>query len=169
MTNEEIIDMLRRYQTKNSLSYSKRGLFRTAADALEVAERKIDILFHSIGAKDDEIDKLEEQLEEIAARSVELEAKCIELENQVKMLASCQAITPHEFYEEMRQAAEIDCDGMPTGSMGKIMCETLRQLGYGLGVAVFENTKVNPKWYCIQTVTDGKVRFKKVKEKCNNE
>lgn len=94
MTNEEIIDMLRRYQTKNSLSYSKRGLFRTAADALEVAERKIDILFHGIGAKNDEIDKLE--------------AKCMELENQVKMLASCQAITPHEFYEEMRQAAEID-------------------------------------------------------------
>lgn len=55
-------------------------------------------------------------------------------------------MTPNEFYDEMSEIKRIygGDQEMVHVYMDECMCELLRNLGYGKGIEVFENTA---KWY----------------------
>lgn len=58
-------------------------------------------------------------------------------------------LTPEEFTKQMQEAFDVyyveqDDEEMVHGTMDDIMCNLLRQLGYGDGVDIFNKT---PKWY----------------------
>ena len=53
-------------------------------------------------------------------------------------------LTPQEFAEKMRELSEMNYVESAHGPMDNLMCETLKALGYGEGVEIFENTD---KWY----------------------
>lgn len=53
-------------------------------------------------------------------------------------------ITPDEFRDRMVQAAVPGDPEVSHARMDDLMCETLRSLGYGSGVNVFEDSY---KWY----------------------
>jgi len=65
-------------------------------------------------------------------------------------MAKEKATTPDEFYEKMEDITGFDglryfCD--PEGSHSQaddLLCEVLREMGYGAGIVLFENM---PKWY----------------------
>ena len=60
-----------------------------------------------------------------------------------------EVMTPEEFKERMRDAADAkngahyDIEDSHR-AMDRVMCELLRELGYGEGVDIFED---EPKWY----------------------
>jgi hypothetical protein len=58
-------------------------------------------------------------------------------------------MTPKEFAQRMKDAYEYfwvekEDEECVHADMDNIMCDLLRQLGYGEGIDIFENT---PKWY----------------------
>ena len=58
-------------------------------------------------------------------------------------------LTPEEFKQKMKDAydkywTEKEDEEAVHDVMDGIMCDLLRQLGYGEGIDIFENT---PKWY----------------------
>ncbi len=56
-----------------------------------------------------------------------------------------RVITTERFEKMMREIVERDLHPEDQHlEMDALMCETLRQLGYGKGVDIFENTE---KWY----------------------
>ena len=52
--------------------------------------------------------------------------------------------SPDEFYKKMKEIAEHKCEELVHIEMDELMCQILRELGYGSGVEIFE--KVD-KWY----------------------
>lgn len=53
-------------------------------------------------------------------------------------------MTPEEFKKRMQEAAALEYEEVAHPDADGVMCDLLRELGYGDGVDVFE---AMPKWY----------------------
>jgi len=53
-------------------------------------------------------------------------------------------ITPEEFAQRMRDIARMGDEESAHSQADDLLCEVLKQHGYGVGVEIFQNM---PKWY----------------------
>ena len=88
----------------------------------------------------------DELIERVKAAPIREKNKVIGLIHTERTISETTALRAEKFAEDMRENAEryADDEEIAHSIADGIMCDLLRELGYGKGVDIFEDM---PKWY----------------------